>query len=74
MINNLIMAKVNAPFFSSFATGSLGKTITVRACFSNNKFVMAMHKTRSGKRHAIQIFNANAFRERHRAVSNLPEV
>jgi len=58
------MPIVTAPFFSTWASGSVGKTINVRACFNGNKFVMAMHKQRSGKRHPIQILNSEIFKAR----------
>jgi len=58
------MANVKGPFFSTFASGSILKTLTVNAHFKNNTFVMQMHKQRSGKRHPIQIENAQIFKER----------
>lgn len=61
------MANVRCPFFSTFATGSIGKTLTVSPRFNGNKFVMSMYKQRHGKRYQIQIDNANAFKERRRA-------
>ena len=62
------MAIVKAPFLSTYASGSIGKTLNVRACFNNNKFVMAMHKQRAGKRHPIQIYNSNVFKIRMEAI------
>lgn len=62
------MAKVTAPFFSTWASGSVGKALTVRACFNDNKFVMANYKRYAGKRHEIQIYNAQVFKERAEAV------
>jgi len=58
------MAKVTGAFFSTWASGSVAKAITVRACFNNNKFVMAGYKRTAGKRHAIQIHNAEVFKSR----------
>lgn len=63
------MANVTAPFFSTWASGSIFKTLNVRACFNGNKFVMAMHKQRSGKRHPIQIHNAKVFKSRIEAAN-----
>ena len=68
------MAKVKAPFFSTYATGSIGKILNVRALFDGNKFIMAMHKQRSGKRHPIQIYNASVFADRMTAVRLSGEV
>ena len=67
------MANVKGPFFSTWASGSVGKILNVRACFSDSKFVMAMHKQRAGKRHAIQIFNSNVFRVRMQSVNEIRE-
>lgn len=58
------MAIVHGPFFSLFATGSFGKTITVSALYNGNKFVIGKYKSRPGKRHQIQIDNAAIFKER----------
>lgn len=55
------MAKVINPFYSTFATGSLGKTLTVSPRYNNNTFVMSMYKQRSGKRYPIQDENARIF-------------
>lgn len=63
------MANVKGPFFSTWASGSVGKIINVRACFKGNKFVMAMHKQRAGKRSERQIYNANLFKERRIAYN-----
>lgn len=62
------MAKVSAPFFSSWASGSLGKKITVRA-FGDNKFVIQKYKSRAGKRHEIQDLNAAAFGQHAKLVA-----
>ncbi len=61
------MAKVTGPFFSTFATGSCGKTLTVSALYNGNKFVIGSYKSYAGKRHPIQIHNAKVFKERIRA-------
>lgn len=58
------MAKITGPFFSTWASGSAAKAITVRACFDDCKFVMAGYKRLSGKRHAIQIYNSEVFKSR----------
>ena len=58
------MVLVKAPFFSTFATGSFGKTLTCRPLWNGNKFAIQMYKQRSGKRHPVQIENARIFKER----------
>jgi len=61
------MAKIKAPFFSTFATGSVGKILTVTPRFNGNTFVMSSYKSRAGKRHPIQIANSEAFSKRAKA-------
>lgn len=61
------MVKVNSPLFSSFASGSLGKTLTYYPDYNNNKNHVQMKKSRAGKRHPIQIENAQIFKERMQA-------
>ena len=68
------MAIVTGPFLSLFATGSLGKTLTVRPQFNGNRFSMAKYKSRSGKRHQIQIDNANVFKYRMEYLKKTNEV
>lgn len=58
------MVMVTAPFFSTFASGSIKKTLTVRPLFNGNSFCMALYKQRAGKRHQIQIDNALIFKNR----------
>ena len=65
------MANVGAPFFSTWASGSVGKCLTVRACYNDNTFVMAMYKQRSGKRCAVQIHNSRVFGNRASSISKL---
>lgn len=67
------MAKVTCPIMSTWASGSLGKTITVSACFNDNKFHIGKYKSRSGKRSAIQIENAQIFTERQAALKKAKE-
>lgn len=62
------MAMIKGPFFSTFATGSIGKTLTCNPRFNNNQFVMSSYKSRSGKRHQIQIENAKVFAIRIKAA------
>lgn len=73
---HIFMAIVKAPFFSTFATGSFGKTLTVSPRYNGGKFIMQMYKQRSGKRHQIQIDNSNVFKARAkastRAYQNFP--
>lgn len=65
LVSGDIMPKVKGPFFSTWASGSLGKKITVRA-FGDNKFVIQKYKSRSGKRHEIQDLNAQVFANRQK--------
>lgn len=58
------MPKVTAPFFSGWASGSIGKSLTCRWYGNNNTFFMQKYKSRSGKRHQIQIDNAKIFGDR----------
>lgn len=58
------MANVTGAFFSTWASGSIGKCLTVRACFNDVKFVMAVKKRSAGKRHPIQEYNSQVFKER----------
>lgn len=62
------MAMVKAPFFSTWASGSVGKVVTVRWVAGGNRFVFAKHKSRAGKRYDIQIHNAKVFAERNKAM------
>lgn len=65
------MAIVNGPFFGTFATGSFGKVLTVRALYEGNKFIFAQYKRYAGKRSQIQIDNAEVFRLRAESVKKL---
>ncbi len=67
------MALVKGPFFSTWASGSFGKVLTVRWLGGNARFVMASYKSRSGKRHQIQINNARILGERMRYFAKLEE-
>ena len=58
------MAQVTGPFFSTWASGTIGKSITVRACNNDCSFFMAVKKRTAGKRHEIQIHNSNVFKLR----------
>lgn len=58
------MVIVVAPFFSTWASGSVFKQITVRDCYQDNRFIMQKYKSRAGKRHQIQIDNAEIFKRR----------
>jgi len=58
------MAIITGPFFSTWASGSIGKSITVRACFNDCKFVMTGKQRTAGKRHEIQIHNSEVFKSR----------
>jgi len=62
------MAIVKNPFFSTFATGSVGKCLTCNPRYNENKFTIQKYKSRSGKRHEIQIFNAQLFKKRSLAM------
>jgi len=64
------MAVVKGAFFSTWASGSVGKAITVRACFNDNLFVMSCYKRSAGKRHQIQIDNENVFKTRSKIVAD----
>lgn len=59
---------VTGPFLSSFATGSFGKILTVRWLGKGERFCMASYKSRSGKRHPIQDYNANVFKNQANAI------
>lgn len=65
------MAKVRGPFFSTFATGSIGNKLTVSACYSGNKFVMGMKKTRAGKRSDAQKLVSSKFAERNKGIYDI---
>lgn len=58
------MAKITGPLLSTFATGSIKKTLTVKPMFSGNQFTMQIYKRSAGKRHQINIDNQNVFRNR----------
>lgn len=58
------MAIVKGPFFSTYASGSIAKTITSQPLHKNNKHIMKIYKRSAGKRHQIQIDNQNIFRDR----------
>ena len=58
------MAKVFGPFFSYWASGSLGKSITCRYIGEDRPFVFAKYKEKSGPRHLIQIENSQVFSQR----------
>lgn len=62
------MPKVIGPFFSAWASGSFGKVLTCYWHGQNNKFTINKMKSRSGKRHPIQILNSEIFAERNRAI------
>lgn len=64
------MAKVTGPFMSLWASGSIKKTLTCNWHGQDCKFVMQIYKSRSGKRHAIQIYNSNVFKSRAKAFGN----
>jgi len=68
------MAKVTAPCFSIYASGSLGKCITYFWHGADWKFHAQMKKNRSGKRSQMQIDNAEIFAERMRAMTEFAEV
>lgn len=62
------MAIIKGPFFSEFASGSVWKQLTVNAHYKNNRFVAQKYKSRSGKRHEIQIINAEVFASRAKSL------
>lgn len=64
-----MMANVQNPCFSLWASGSLGKTLTYNARYNGNKFSCSMYKQRAGKRHEIQIENSEIFKIRTQAIA-----
>ena len=68
------MPKVEAPFFCGWASGSIGGVLTCNWKGLNNTFIMQKHKSRSGKRHEIQIENSKIFAERMKAVKRTLEI
>ena len=62
------MAMVQGPMFSTWASGSIRKSFTIRWLGKGMRFVFAKYKSRSGKRHEIQIYNSSVFKDRSDAI------
>lgn len=68
------MATVTGPCFSSWASGSLAKTLTYKWFGKGTRFFVYKYKERAGKRHPIQIQNSQIFKDRQKAIKELQNI
>lgn len=68
------MAKINAPFLSTFASGSIGKVLTCAAFYGKNTFHMQLYRRAKGCKKQIQKDNARVFRIRSKVVKQAHDI